>query len=246
MSDLRAYEEAFVALCFSEHISDEVLATLGGDDSRWRLYREMVRMRIREVLQTAFSRTHAALGAEEFVRQCDQAMTRLPPSTHFLRDVAVDFASHVKTHSDTARPWLHDLVTLEAAEWQAMHEPENSISDLNEFDFDRIPTVDSRARLLFLDWNVHEKHLPFERFRNERSAACVYRHATEHRVEVWALNEMAAKLFQGWSRGNETAKQTIERVLAESGSHADAHYLDALGEMLANFIERGIIRGSRA
>ncbi len=244
--EVRELQRAFKRICFDASPAEEDLRLLGADPARWRLYREMVRLRLRELLQSAFPRTRALLGATRFTTLGNDWLTAHPPRTRYLRDIAGEFArwtsGEMRTHENVPAH-THDLLALEAARWECMHGQERVPANVVEFEFDRVPVVDPGARLLTLEYAVNDESEAEP--RRGSFHVCVHRRNSDYGTEVWTLNQMAARMLAGWKSGDETAQQTIARILREDGTSADEKFIDGLGTVLSSMIERGVILGSR-
>lgn len=250
MSD-RGFEEvlelqrALKRVCFDAEVREADLAILKDDPARFRLYREMVRLRLRELLQSAFPRTQKTLGSEDFTRVANEWLSARPPRTRYLRDAAGEFVAWAVEEwlpNASGPAHVRDLLTLEAARWECMHGATFVPATVDEFAFDRIPFVDPSARLLTLEYAVNDESTS----QPARGPVylCVHRRKADHGTELWTLNRMAHRLLSGWQSGKETAQETVARVLREDGTSADATFIDALGTVLADMIDRAIILGS--
>jgi hypothetical protein len=62
---------------------------------------------------------------------------------------------------------------------------------------------------------------------------------------TYTLTKVTHAFLQQLMRGEETLTQTVKRLASQAGATIDAAYLDALCETLAQFLERGILLGSR-
>ena len=145
------------------------------------------------------------------------------------------------------RPWLRDLVTLERACWEAIWrdatgEPKSAALD---FDFDRRPIVCPVLELLALEHAVHAE--PDERgaYPIRPSWVIVYRRPADHTVGTFVVNAVTAELLRAWARGEETAMASVQRVAASRSTVVDAAFIDGLCAVLSDFLERGIVLGSR-
>lgn len=245
LEELLIIQRAMKRVCFDGSPSESDLKTLVGDPARMRMYREMVRMRLRELAESAFPATRKALGPETFQVETEKWLTARPPRSRYLRELAGEFSAWASdawgARSDLP-VYVADLLKLEAAKWECIHGRDRIPAHVDEFDFAKVPLVDPGARLLLLGHAVHE--IGEDAPRAGTFYVCVHRSKSHHGAELWNLNRMAFRLLEGWQRGTETATATVARVLQEDGTNADAAFIEALGGVLASMIERDVVLGS--
>lgn len=244
---LEHYEQAFIRVCFDAEPSDADLDALG-DRARYLLYRDMVRGRLREMAEHALPRTRTALGAERFAALFEEHLAVEPPRSRFIREVVVPFAGWlVGRVSDEAstRPWLADLISLERARWEAIWRDRTVEPPTAEFDFDRRPVVSPVHELLAVEHAVHREPDEHGAYPAEPAWVIVYRRPSNHVVGTFGLNAVTAELVRAWARSEETAMESVQRVAALRGVAVDAAFIDGLCTVLAEFIEREIVLGSR-
>lgn len=245
VDDLLVMQRAMKRVCFDESPSEDDLSVLAGDSARFRLYREMVRLRLRDLVDSAFPATRKALGNAPFEAECNKWLTARPPRSRYLRDLAREFASWASDawsgRTDLPR-YIPDLLKLEAAKWECVHGRERIPANVAEFDFGKVPMLDPGARLLVLNYAVHE--LGDGTPREGTFHVCVHRSKIHYGAELWNLNRMAFRLLEAWQTGTETATESVARLLKEDGTSADAAFIEALGGVLASMIERDVVLGS--
>lgn len=124
MIPLSEHERLAASVCFSRDVDDATVATLAnGDglaDERWRVYREMVRVRFRKVVLAAFPRTTKALG-DQFEPRFAAWLDEAPPDTRFFRDVPTGFARHLGA-------WLTSVPSASSSEPLASESQPNESS----------------------------------------------------------------------------------------------------------------------
>jgi hypothetical protein len=64
-------------------------------------------------------------------------------------------------------------------------------------------------------------------------------------VRTWTLTETTFELLQGWQRGDCTVAESVQRLGKARAIRIDGAFVDALCTTLAQFIEIGIVLGSR-
>jgi hypothetical protein len=234
-------ERALVAVCFSAEPPAEALAALGGE-AAWLVYREMVRDRIWRELRVALPRTCALLPAPLLERAFAWHLEHEPPRTRFFRELVPSFVHSALPLWD-AEPVpraVGDLARYELALWDVADLEAVPPEPVNEFAFDRVPVLSRALRCLPVQHAVHTPGLePGEYF------LCVQRAADGERPRTWTLTQATYALLQRLSREDEPVTESVKRAAAEQGGRVDAGYVDALCTTLAQFLELGILLGSR-
>lgn len=247
MTPIAEVERAAVRVCFGTEASREDLRVLG-DERIWRVYRDMVRKRLREECGLGLKRTAAAAG-EAFERAFVAHLAENPPRTRFFREIVMTFAASAgpRFRADTALPaYVADLCAWEAALWE--------VGDLDdrvpapvplEFAFDRVPVLAPALRLLRLGHAVHEKPDASGGYAVRETHLCVHRRAEDRSARTWTLDPVMHALLVRFGRGGETVTDAIQHVTRERGVAVDQRFVDGLCTVLADFLERGVLLGSR-
>jgi hypothetical protein len=231
-------------VCFDLEPCEEDLSALGSAE-RWLIYRSMVRKRLVDVVSNALPRSKHALGTEAFLDHIAQWLAATGgPKTNLFRRVPNDFVDFALPRWDqAAHAWLSDLAQYEIARWDVKYGPSEHPA-IVDFDFELAPVLTPSLRVLQLAYPVHEESSSKPQSREE-TWLCVYRNE-QHEVVVWKLNALAASLVRAWIPGDQSMTQSVHRVAAEHGTEIGTDFVAKLSEMLADFIERGILLGSRA
>jgi hypothetical protein len=228
-------ERALVAVCFREQAPPEALAALGGE-AAWLVYREMVRDRIWRELRVALPRTCALLPAAELERAFAWHLEHEPPRTRFFRELVSSFV-HSAVPLWAAEPLARDLARYELALWEVGDLEAVPDEPVHEFAFDRVPVLSRALRCLQVNYAVHTPGMPAgEHF------LCVQRAADSERPRTWTLTSSTYALLRRLMREDEPVTESVRHLAAE---RVDAAYVDALCETLAQFLELGILLGSR-
>lgn len=240
-------ERAVLSVCFEAEPPEAALRSLG-DRERWLLYRELTRDRLLREIQSALPRTCAALGEAGLSRAFVAHLDRDPPRTRFFREIVLAFATSARATLD-GEPGLpthlFDLLRYEAAVWEVGDLEAASAGGVADFAFDRVPVVTPGMRLLELE---HAVHLPAEA---ENSCApgkfwlCVQQAAGNARSRTWSLNATSYALLAEFQRGERSAADGVAHVASELGRKVNPEFVDHLCESLAQWIEVGIVVGSR-
>jgi len=235
-----------VELCCGPEPSPEQLAALG-DERIWRLYRELIRNRLRGELKIALPRTLAAAGEGAFERAFEHHMRSDPPRTRFFHALVAAFvrsAAPIFRADSALPPYLGDLCVYEAALWEVSDLPDHGAEPASEFSFDKRPVLSPALRLLALRHAVHEQ--PTEGgYRQGEFYLCVHRRPDDRRAQPWSLNAVTFALMQRFATGAPTVSEAVQQVAAERAIALDSKFVDGLCTVLADFIDRGIILGAR-
>ncbi len=241
---LREHLEMIQRVCFDESPSQADLNALGSQD-RWETYRRMVRTRLVEVIHIALARTLAAVGKETLSSHIATWLAERGPRTRYFREVPIEFAAFVLPALERHElPWVADLARYEIACWSAKHGPADH-PPVTAFSFDRPPVVNPVLTVLRLSYPVHEAPTPVAGYMPQDTPLCVYRDPS-HAAVTWTLNPVAADLVEAWAPGLQPVAESVKAVAAARGTIIDAHFIEKLSEMIADFIDRGVLLGSRA
>ena len=239
---LAQYESRALELCFAPEASDEALAEIG-DPSRWRSYRNMVRARLRKVCGNALPRTNDAIGDERFDALFVAWLAEAPPKHRYFREVPLGFLEHATpTLRAAPEPWLLDLARYELTTWQVKYADDRDLPDVVDIDFERPIALNPALALLDTSYAVHQ---PVEghAYPEESMRYGIYR-AADFRAITMILTPMARALLEAWSDSGTSLTAHVQTVTKARGRTVDAGFIDGLSNMLADFIERGIVRGS--
>ncbi len=228
-------------VCFDAEPSAKDLEALG-DRARWLVYRDLVRSRLAQVVRAALPRTKEALGEPGFSKEVTDWLSAGGSKTKYFRDVPSEFFSFAVERWTHAEPrWCADLARYEMLHWEVRSAPPHR-STADEFSFERMPVIDSAARVLRLGHPVHETPTPDSGYGAAPTILCVYR-ARNHDSAVWELNALAADLFENWIAGGSSVTESVHRVAATHGVEIGPVFVDKLAVVIADAIDLGIIVG---
>ena len=71
----------------------------------------------------------------------------------------------------------------------------------------------------------------------------MYRTAS-HAAEALRLNPIAYALVEDWRAGERSVADSVRRVTAARGAAIDQGFVEKLGALIADLIERGVLLGS--
>jgi hypothetical protein len=248
--DLVEYQRAVVDLLFREDFATP-LATLGGDERRWRVYRRMARARLRDALEGSFPRTFQIVEAGRVI---DRWLDASPPRSPYLRALAGEFVAWLGPDVLPAGtpPWLLDLARLEWARLEVSfaHEEEaaRDVHAVGELSFDRPAVLTPAHRLARAAYAVH-------RLPDEIDAAhpveqgdftlCLYRDPSTHEARVLELSPIAAAILEQVAPGEQTVVDAVRAASARAAFAIDGPFVAAFAELVADLHERGVWLGSR-
>jgi hypothetical protein len=234
-------QRQILSLCFDETPSEAALAALGQRDV-WLTYREMIRARLLRELRIALPRTRVLVGDNALLAAFAHHLAHEPPRTRFFRELVSEFvASALPLWA--ANPALHpacgDLARYELALWEVRDLATAPDEPVAEFSFEGVAVVSRALRLLALDHAV----MPEDALEARPTFLCVQRPEDSERGKVWKLTPSTFQLLSRLAREDKPASEVIRDTA--QGARFDAKYLDSVCGTLAQFLEAGIILGSR-
>lgn len=246
VADLAAHEQRVTRVCFHRAPDPDDLATLAGTAERWLTYRNMVRSRFERVLRAAFPRTVAGLG-EAFEPAFASWLHDAPPAERLFRDVPLEFHAHVASQLADVAAWLPDMARYEETIWRVLGIDDRNVPAVTEISFERPPVMNPAVALLDVSYHVHGKRKKTTPPPPETGLwhLCVYRDR-QHRAATVVLNGLARDLVASWIDADVSLTESVQRVAAARGDGIGPKFLESLGAMLADYLERGLLLGSRA
>jgi hypothetical protein len=235
-------ERRMLELCFREHVSEAVFAELG-DPQPWLLYRELVRERMLREIRVALPRSCALLGEAALERAFCHFLEHDPPRTRFFREIVDSFV-------ESALPLLTagalpDLLRYERAFWEVRDLEGFSGERPGDFDFDRVPVVSPALRLLRVAHAVHAAPDPDGGYAPGEYLLCIQRQSDAAQPQTWTLTRTTFQLLERWQLGGCSVTQSVQALSRDHGYTLDAAFIDGLCAALAQFIDVGIVLGSR-
>lgn len=229
-------------LCFDAEPGEDDLALLGSRD-RWLLYRSLVRSRLLKVARSAFPRTLATLPAGEFDAMVHAWFASGPPKQRFFWQVPLEFGAYALERMPPTPPHGADLLRYEITCWRVRQKPA-TMPDVSDFSFERPPVVHPTLEVVSLG---HPVHLASAEAAGaaEPTRLCVYRNR-DHVTEALRLNPVAHALLEDWMTGERSVAESVRRVTSARGATIDRRFLEKLGALIADLLERGVLLGSRA
>lgn len=220
------------------------LDALYGEDNRWLVYRHMARFRLETLLRKVIPRTVQALGDPAFEYSFTRYLADQGPRSRFLRDVAIEFidCGLISWRKDPTLPaYLVDLAQYERARWHAGIVAAEFPAHLVPFEFDKPALLNPTCHILNVRYGVHQELSQSPAKLSAVQPLCIFRHPLTHAVQTWQVNDLSADLITTWMPGNCTAAQGVRLVARARGLQMNPGFLEALSDVLAKFIEQGII-----
>jgi hypothetical protein len=237
-------ERTVLAVCFRAQPSASLLDALG-DHQAWLAYREMVRDRLLREIRFALPRTCSLLGRDVIDAAFSFHLEHAPPRTRFFRGIVGAFVASALPlwEADATLPAAGvDLVRYELAVWE-VSDLDARTGPLLPFAFDRAPVLSPALQLLSVSHAVHlAAKQPIERGEYR---LCIHRASDSERPRTWTLTKSTFAMLTRFQAADASVSEIVQRMAAEQGVRVDASYVDALCTTLAQFLEVGIVLGSR-
>lgn len=248
--DIAELQRAMARACFDGEPSARDVELVGREGVR--LYRDMVRTRLRELISIALPWTERTIGAASTTQLFSDFLAESPPRSRFFREVVPAFVVFAlprlegTSHAEHAR----DVALLEGTRFELGFRPAEVHEPLLEIALDKIPVPHPTLRVLTFGSAVHQMSAeaqadPSYVPAKGRFFVSVHRRP-DHRVETRWLDETDARLVRAWMRSDRTVIECVRAVLAEERREADAAFVDRMGGLLAALVEAGAFLGSRA
>jgi hypothetical protein len=241
------HQRRFFGVLLSAEPSEDDLAKLGGQPERWLLYRDMIRKRMRNMIKSGLPRTVEALGADRYLTSYDAWLAEAAPRARYIREIIQEFAEFAIPRwaaDDSGPKWLPELARFESTWWHVGYENVVWPSSVGEFAFEKRAVMNPTLRLMRFGHRVHEKLSEGEtEYPAKNCAVVVYRRPDNDRIFSWVPNALSADLIEGWLKGDEIVADVVKRVCEARDVTIDQKFIESLGTMLADFIERSIVLG---
>jgi hypothetical protein len=266
--DSSAVERAIAEACLGARAGDAIAADLGAfladhgasdDDiaaaatvpAGLAVYRSLVRNGLSSVVLRMLPRTRARMNAAcagRFDLDFAKWVDALGPRTHYLRDVPAELLAWAdpRWRSDEGVPgYLPDLAAFELAQFGVSASEAVAPGEPGEVALERALAFSASARLLRLDWAVHE--LPAgEDARDEparRTVRLLAYRDEEHTVRWLELTPLAARVIERLMTG-EPLGAALAAACDELGASVAIAVTD-VAKMLGDLGQRGVILGAR-
>jgi len=241
------HQRRFMSVLLAAEPSEDDLKKLGGLRERWLLYRDMVRKRMRNMIKAALPRTVAALGQEKYVALYDAWLDEVAPRTRYIREIVPAFAEFAipRLNADKDAPrWLGELARYESTWWLVGYDDALWPDEVEEFAFETRPVMNPTLRVLRFEHRVHEKLPEGETdYPVKPHGVVLYRNRDTDKIFAWVPNALSTDLIEGWAEGKDSVADVVKRVCEAREVPIDPKFIESLGTMLADFIQRTMILG---
>lgn len=244
---LADFEHAIQRVC-TARTPDPADLSLLGDNRVWLVYRGMVRRRLHAEVGRVFSRTRAAIGEDAFDACFEAVLEREPPTTRFFYGVPLWFARSAEPmlREDAALPpHAVDLLRYEAARWEVADLDGRPQVTPKEFAFDAVAVLSPSMRLLTVDHAVHHKPAGDGSYAPGVHHLLLHRASDDAPVKTWSVNAVTRDLLAQLQATPIAVTEAVAAVASKRGVAVDGPFVEGLCTVLADFIERGVVLGSR-
>jgi hypothetical protein len=231
-------------LCLGPEPSEAQLRELG-DPRIWRLYRELIRGRLKGEARAALPRSLELMGEASFERAFERWLLSAPPRSRAFYGVAIELAEHLC--ADTELPELvRDALRYESTQRLVANLEERVAVQVGELELDAIPVLNPTLRLLALSHALHEPQQAEGSYRRAPTRLLLHRRLEETRVRTTVLTAVTFALFERFLAQQETILDAVRAVAIERKLRVDDAFLDGLCTVLADLHESGALLGSVA
>jgi hypothetical protein len=245
---LAAYQRAVLQASLAAEPAEAEFARLG-DAERFRLYRRMVRSRLRDMAAVAFKQSLLALGAPAFDACFAQYLALAPPRSPFIRDVVADFGPFARAQLSGVGPeYVDDLLRFEESKWRVAYAPAQmprvGEQGVRELDFEGAPVLNPTLSLLALRYAVHT--LPEAEAAPGALSLLIYRPPARDDVRWYAVDALLAAIVERvQGSGAASLAELVRAAAAQLELALDAELLENLASSLTLAISRGVLIGVR-
>lgn len=250
-----AYQRTLRAVCFDREPSDADVASLGAEPWRWLTYRRMVRARLYETIDHGFERLASLLGEARFHAIVDRFFAERGPRSPYLRDVPGELCAFLEAWLPSAPertdlpPFTLDLARFEWAELDTAYTADEArADDVVELDMNLPAVLTPARRLLRVEHTVHRLDPGGDPSAvvPEPTWLCLYRDPASHDVRTLELTPITGLLLEEIGRSERSLADVVRAVAEREGATIDVGWVEAFSGVLAEFLERGLLLGSRA
>ena len=243
--ELRDYTQLVRDVCLDEQASEGDVGALAGDAARWLRYRRMVRRRLSDVVRAALPRFGAELGEARFDAAMDGFLASSGLRSPHIRDVPGEMLAWLceggATDALALPPHALDLASLEWAERAVLY-AEDDVEDVAPLAMSSKVVLTRAHRLLALTYPVHALE-PGRVPAPRPTWLCVYRDRASFEARVLQTNAVTHALLASLSVA-PSLEAAITAAASRASAPVDAAFLEALSEVLADLVDRGVVRGA--
>ncbi|MEM7605289.1 MAG: DNA-binding domain-containing protein [Myxococcota bacterium] len=235
--NLVSYQEAVARVCFDPEPASADLRSLGHEE-RWLTYRRMVRARIERVLRTAFPKSVRHLG-DGFDAHFRAWLAETPPTTPLFRNIPLEFAGWLAPKLDGASL---DRFRFERLSWE-LKDRAGAAPEAADLSFDAPILLSPHVALLVTTHLVHKEPERGEASEGKRWHLLLYRN-DEGKVVTMVVNGVTYDLVTDWLAPHVSLADSIRKTMTRRGETMGEAFMESLGGLLADYLQRGIVLGS--
>lgn len=216
----------------------------------WQTYRGIVRARFAETIEHAFPRLCTLAGQAAVRRAEDLFLDAAPPRTPILRLVPGEFVAFLgKANATESLPtWAYDLARYEWSELCAAYAEDDDPKGIVPLAMDRPLALSRSCHILRLAYAVHRisREDPSGPIEPAETHLLVYRDPRTFDVHTLELSPSAAMLFDASMASDKSLAEAARLASEGTGATCNAPWVEAFAALLADFVSRGIVLGSRS
>jgi hypothetical protein len=232
-SEPEGYAQTVALLCLGE--SDAYA------EDPLHVYRRMVRNRFRDVLTASTPRFSKVVGERVMERWLERWLAGDGPTTRLFWALPLTARESVRALAATGEiaPWQLAIADYELAVWETRHAPFPADAPTVDFSFDLSPRITSAHLRRTLTHALSDVETPAADthhvfFRKADGVVCV---RTLNRVAGLVLDAITLP-------GDASLTTRMQAIVKQHGLKAGPEFAVSLGEMLAGWLEDGLLLGS--
>ncbi len=247
LEEIAEFQRAMVRVCFDRAPALHDMERVEGA----RLYREMVRTRLRELISAALPWTERTLGRAQTTAFFHAFLAEAPPSSRYFREVVPAFVAFVRPQLEVASApeHAHDVLLLEGTRFELGFRHANIDETVIEIALDKVPVPHPTLRVLTLDFAVHQMNADEQADPTHVPPKGTYfvsvHRRPDHLVETRSLDGTGARLVRAWQRSDRSVIECVRDVLAEERREPDHVFVERMSGLLAALVESGALLGAR-
>lgn len=242
---LAAYQERVLRICFDEEPADGDLAEMVMPE-RWLIYRSMVRARLRSVLASGLPQSVERLGEARFEGAFSAWLAEGGPATRYFWRVVPEFGRWLgeRLTAEESPESLLEQLRFEETKWRVRYREVAAGAAAVEFNFEGRPYLNPSLELCEFAHPVHEMATDADELDAKETHLALYRRPDTEKLSIYRLNPAAAALVRCWRDTELSMTDSVKEVTSSRGGGFDRAFIEKLGGLLADLLERGILLGS--
>jgi hypothetical protein len=237
--DLQSFQAAALRVCFDEEPDPANFAQLEGSKQRWMVYRKMVRNRLTGMIRAGLPRFTDNCEEDEIADLVQSFFGVVRVKSRYIRDCVPEFATFVRdSRGDELPAELCAYLTWDEAIWCVRHGDYATV-EAAEFQFEAVPVVNPAHRDLELPTDP-------ESDEGGKTFITVFRQQGTHRMRDMRMNGFARCLWEEIVASEKPIMASISSLAAAEGADVDHAFIQRVCDILAEFLDHGLLLGSRS